>query len=413
MIHIDNFDDGIRNPVWTDEPNNGSIVEAGNVLTIAIADGIDGRFWETNKNGPVCYIDSTSTIILTTKINNFTLNNNTRTGFYITNSVDGNHGIFFGKVRKDSDGLNGLEALKFITGQLAYSAVASLPVWLKISANNSGLDSIMKFYYSTDGETWNYLYEMTGEIWQYAGLIAFNEIDEGWKNEALTDGGMEIWTSPTNLTNWTEFGSPQEVHREAVIVHGGTYSCRLYTFKGGDFTGIYQNFTLIPDDLYKLDLWYIRPSAASGSNLRVYVMAVGSPNYYLKSDGTWTTASALIFLPAANDWTKYELEFMAKTGYVNYQIKFYKDHSSGGSSNFYIDDISILNWQSKYNAISAPFKFFEWHEPETPIGKTAPEMLEAMPPEAIIVPAPEAMPPEVAAKKGYDVTVYILNVHLN
>ncbi len=40
---------------------------------------------------------------------------------------------------------------------------------------------------------------------------------------SLTDGGMEIWTDSTHLTNWT--ASTGTVVQEATTKHGGTYSC--------------------------------------------------------------------------------------------------------------------------------------------------------------------------------------------
>jgi hypothetical protein len=44
----------------------------------------------------------------------------------------------------------------------------------------------------------------------------------------LTDGGVEAWTSPTNLTNWTEnLAGTSTVNQETVDIHGGLSACRL------------------------------------------------------------------------------------------------------------------------------------------------------------------------------------------
>ena len=44
----------------------------------------------------------------------------------------------------------------------------------------------------------------------------------------IVDGGCELWTTATNLTNWTEVViGTSAVTREDTIIHGGTYSARL------------------------------------------------------------------------------------------------------------------------------------------------------------------------------------------
>lgn len=46
--------------------------------------------------------------------------------------------------------------------------------------------------------------------------------------ELLTDPGLEAWTSPTNLTNWTEtIAGTSTVNQEVATIHGGANSARL------------------------------------------------------------------------------------------------------------------------------------------------------------------------------------------
>src|SRR3990167_3533144 len=46
--------------------------------------------------------------------------------------------------------------------------------------------------------------------------------------DLLTDGGFEIWISPTTLTNWSEaIAGTSTVDQEATIIHGGAYSARF------------------------------------------------------------------------------------------------------------------------------------------------------------------------------------------
>ncbi|MCK4758950.1 MAG: fibronectin type III domain-containing protein, partial [Candidatus Aminicenantes bacterium] len=91
FIFVDNFDDLLRHPDWTDVAGNGSITEASDVLTIAIANGVHGEFWGASTDGPVCTVDldSSKNLIITVKINTYTVNDLTRAGLYITDSVDG------------------------------------------------------------------------------------------------------------------------------------------------------------------------------------------------------------------------------------------------------------------------------------------------------------------------------------
>jgi len=161
--------------------------------------------------------------------------------------------------------------------------------------------------------------------------------------EVLTDGGMEIWTSSTNLTNWVEQDTPTlgEIHQENSEIHSGAYSCRMWTLSGGSWVALYQDFTLTPSALYKLSTWYKRPVAA-GSNLRLYVTTGLTNDIYLQANGTWSASLYYFTLSTTDAWTKFEKQFNAHASYSTYRIRFYKDHSSGGASSFYVDDVSVL-----------------------------------------------------------------------
>ena len=184
-------------------------------------------------------------------------------------------------------------------------------------------------------------------------LIKFEDVG-GYQAQKLTDGGLEVWTSSTNLTHWTEFVTALgTVNREAVEIHSGTYSCRLYTSGGGEYCGIYQNITLTPNTLCKLSTWYKRPVAA-GSILRLYITTGPTNNYYLQANGTWSTSPYFFNLSTTNVWTKFEKEFVSHPDYSTYRVRFYKDSSSGVSS-FYIDDVSVLEWVDNVEATAGSF----------------------------------------------------------
>jgi len=180
-IFVDNFDDLLRHPDWTDVASNGSITEASDVLTLAIADTVHGEFWGASTDGPVCTVDldSSKNLVITVKINTYTVNDLTRAGLYITDSVDGTHGIHFGRTRKDAaTARNGLTIFDMNGSELAYVALAILPVWLRIRTSGSqGSGSVLYFDYSTDGYSWTKLHVQEDEEWSKVGLLVWNWTD--------------------------------------------------------------------------------------------------------------------------------------------------------------------------------------------------------------------------------------------
>ena len=161
--------------------------------------------------------------------------------------------------------------------------------------------------------------------------------------QALTDGGLELWDDAEDLTNWTEQdsgGIGVGIFREAGIVHGGTFAARMHTTAGGDYAAFLQDYTLTPGNACTISLWYLR-AAAAGTVLRLYITDFPI-NVYLNSAGTWQAGATFITLPASAVWIEYELAFTAHASYSNYRIRFYKSHSAGGASSFYVDDVSLI-----------------------------------------------------------------------
>ena len=181
FIFVDNFDDLLRHPDWTDVASNGSITEASDVLTIAIANGVHGDFWGATTDGPVCTveIDSTKNLIIIVKLNSYTVNDLTYAGLYITDSVAGTNGIHFGRRRQvAAPARNGLIVTDMNVGELAYVALTTLPVWLRIRTSGSqGSGSVLYFDYSTNGYSWIKLHVQEDEAWSKAGLLVKNWTD--------------------------------------------------------------------------------------------------------------------------------------------------------------------------------------------------------------------------------------------
>jgi hypothetical protein len=66
----------------------------------------------------------------------------------------------------------------------------------------------------------------TGATWATSGGNAYNVPTLG--SELLTDGGLENWTTATNLTSWTEIATGgSTVNQESSVVQAGTYAARI------------------------------------------------------------------------------------------------------------------------------------------------------------------------------------------
>lgn len=63
-------------------------------------------------------------------------------------------------------------------------------------------------------------------VWTVASNVAVGTPGVG--SELLTDGGLENWTTPLDLTSWVEsVAGLSTINQENVNIHGGTYAARL------------------------------------------------------------------------------------------------------------------------------------------------------------------------------------------
>lgn len=180
-IFYDPFDDDIRDDLWTDEPNNGTIVESGDVLALAIANTVHGNWWQPNvEDAPFAKISPTvSQLIVTTKLNSYTVNNLTSAGLFIGSTTDipdtaGGYCFSFTRTRNDGGGKNGLVIGDAGKDAPAYVAETTLPIWLRMVISGSGGTKTIDFDYSTDGVNWTTLYTKTGLVWSIIGLHVKN-----------------------------------------------------------------------------------------------------------------------------------------------------------------------------------------------------------------------------------------------
>lgn len=137
-------------------------------------------------------------------------------------------------------------------------------------------------------------------------------------SELLTDGEVEIWSSSTDLTNWSEIvAGSSTVNQESTIKHGGAYSARLDVDASTGFTGIYQASTIPKDAWILCDFW--ARASASGKIGRV---SLGTYIY----DVSLTT-----------DWVNYKVSLRAPS--ANQNITWNRGAPSASSS-LYFDDLS-------------------------------------------------------------------------
>lgn len=220
----DEFDNGARDPAWSDQPNLGTITESGNVLTLAIANGIEANWWTPNiKDAPFSWITPTTKHIeVVTKLNSYVVNDQTLAGLMVGNTLDipdatGGYAIAFERSRYDVGGMDGLILVDVGKGNLATApAVNTLPIWLRMRIEGSGAGSTIYFDYSTNGTDWTNLHTENDFNWTFIGLHAknwgalnaisapFEFFEYSWENQPvstlkLADGDFTL-DSDTQIT---------------------------------------------------------------------------------------------------------------------------------------------------------------------------------------------------------------------
>lgn len=164
----DDFDDGIIDPDWTTHATSAdrTITEADDVLTIALANNADGRWWCTTANvAPKIYktLEVTGPCRITTKLNSFngdpgaSCNDDTVAGIFISTDPEALSALtlayLWPRARDDSAGIDGL---KLYDNCGSYDdnldcSSGCLPKWLRISID---ADDVITFWWSSDGSSW-------------------------------------------------------------------------------------------------------------------------------------------------------------------------------------------------------------------------------------------------------------------
>jgi len=141
--------------------------------------------------------------------------------------------------------------------------------------------------------------------------------------EAAINGGMESWSSSTNLFTWNEnLGSGEvSVHQDAAIApDGGIYSTRIDRTGGSNFGGITENLTgFTAGSRHRVRFWHkqdaIGGTMTQACRLRILNVTQG---LYCTNDGvTWQVATAdAISQQGAIDPTLYEFDFTIPAGFL-------------------------------------------------------------------------------------------------
>jgi len=155
--------------------------------------------------------------------------------------------------------------------------------------------------------------------------------------EKLTDGGLNIWTTATNLTHWVEYISgTSTVNREATEKVEGDYSARLDVDANNSNVQVYEDISLTPLKRCKIVLWYMNSVAGKTG---YFLLQDSGINVSLKTDGTWQAGGIPVTLSNSTVWKKYEVEFSVHADYSNY--RFVLARSTAISSLVYFDKASI------------------------------------------------------------------------
>lgn len=159
-----------------------------------------------------------------------------------------------------------------------------------------------------------------GATWAVSGGKAVNS--PAWGAELLTDGGVETWTSATNLTNWTEaIGGTSTVNREGTDKHGGSYSCREDVDASNTDAAISQSVTAAAGAWLLNSFWC--KASASGKTIRPGINGTGPTPTATRDPGT--------------TWTNYIDNY--RTSGANPTISYRR--ATASSASVYFDDISI------------------------------------------------------------------------
>lgn len=166
--------------------------------------------------------------------------------------------------------------------------------------------------------------------------------------EKLTDGGLNVWTSASNLTNWTETntGAGWGVMREEDDVYEGSFAAKLRS--SGAAVGssvVLQSQTCVVGKRYRY--WGRYKTNTANPGTATQYVRVGASTF-LASDGRTNNAADGVQLPnTGGRWRNFFFDFVAHESAPD--IAFLLKNSAATVCEVWFDDLHLsriyrLNW---------------------------------------------------------------------
>ena len=162
----------------------------------------------------------------------------------------------------------------------------------------------------------------------------------------ILDGGMEVWTSSTDLSTWREIRAAGTIDQESDpgSVYKGDSAARLTRTSAGVFNIMQTSIPLVPGADYRLEL------AAMFSETRPGALQVRIQNFTrgeeLRADGSWSAGYYYFNLDLTTTYQRYALDFTVDAGYdATDDFRLIIRHNNGTptpiGSEMWIDDVAI------------------------------------------------------------------------
>lgn len=193
----DEFDDASIYWAWRDDAHNGTIVEAGSVVTLSLAAAADGRGVRPGKDyNPRIFTGCIGyPMIAECKLNSYSVNDGTSAGLYVSMSPGYKHWDWYliARERNDGVGYNGL-CVWANGANKATNAITTLPIWLRLRIGlwTGYMSDRIYGDYSLDGIAWTNVYSARIDT----SLGSYGTMGIGLFIENYLSGGAQAIAAP-------------------------------------------------------------------------------------------------------------------------------------------------------------------------------------------------------------------------
>lgn len=172
--------------------------------------------------------------------------------------------------------------------------------------------------------------------------------DPGVGRELLPDGGMEQWTSATNLQVWGEgVATTGSWNQESTQKRSGSFSARgTKTIAETIFLSSAGTIPLLPGLWYRWD-GYVRSDATESNIFRLLLQNLKNLKYLAPDAQTWQLAGVYALQSGGNaaGWTRATIDFRVDIGALDtdtYRAIIDFGAANAVGSNVYWDDFSLF-----------------------------------------------------------------------